>query len=212
MLDSSILYKQRFSSTRAHAWRLPWSPGDRLLHLTDVSVVLQVFRSFANQQYGHALVFHDYQVGRHCSCSSSTSSMAACKYRMAADYRRCRLLASMTSHAPFHTWLQPPLCDGRWSEDLPCFIGFSFSVQAKRGGHVQLGPINPPQMDYKHEKGDALYSMELTVGFEKVRQQQYRSLPTSQPESMRSLAAALTAYPDRGLQADPEAARVVARC
>jgi hypothetical protein len=23
---------------------------------------LQVFRSFANQQYGHALVFHDYQV------------------------------------------------------------------------------------------------------------------------------------------------------
>ena len=45
-------------------------------------------------------------------------------------------------------------------------------VQAKRGGHVQLGPINPPQMDYKHEKGDALYSMELTVGFEKVRRQQ----------------------------------------
>ena len=27
-----------------------------------VCVVLQVFRSFANQQYGHALVFHDYQV------------------------------------------------------------------------------------------------------------------------------------------------------
>ena len=46
-----------------------------------------------------------------------------------------------------------------------------FSIpQAKRGGHVQLGPITPPQMDYKHEKGDALYSMELTVGFEKVRQ------------------------------------------
>jgi hypothetical protein len=40
--------------------------------------------------------------------------------------------------------------------------------QAKRGGHVQLGPINPPQMDYKHDKGDALYSLELTVGFEKV--------------------------------------------
>lgn len=44
-------------------------------------------------------------------------------------------------------------------------------AQAKRGGHVQLGPINPPQMDYKHDKGDALYSLELTVGFEKVGQQ-----------------------------------------
>jgi ferritin heavy chain len=68
----------------------------------------KVFRSFANQQYGHALVFHDYQ--------------------------------------------------------------------AKRGGHVQLGPINPPQMDYKHKKGDALYSMELTVGFEKLSFRKLREL------------------------------------
>jgi hypothetical protein len=53
--------------------------------------------------------------------------------------------------------------------DLLRLTGRHTSMQAKRGGHVQLGPINPPQMDYKHDKGDALYSMELTVGFEKVR-------------------------------------------
>ncbi len=31
-----------------------------------------------------------------------------------------------------------------------------------------LGPINPPQPDYGHDKGDALYAVELTLGFEKV--------------------------------------------
>lgn len=41
--------------------------------------------------------------------------------------------------------------------------------QAKRGGRTTLGPINSPQGDYAHEKGDALYALELTLGFEKVR-------------------------------------------
>ena len=41
--------------------------------------------------------------------------------------------------------------------------------QAKRGGRTTLGPINSPQGDYAHEKGDALYTLELTLGFEKVR-------------------------------------------
>lgn len=41
--------------------------------------------------------------------------------------------------------------------------------QAKRGGRTTLGPINSPQGDYAHDKGDALYALELTLGFEKVR-------------------------------------------
>lgn len=68
----------------------------------------KLFRTFANQQYGHALVFHDYQ--------------------------------------------------------------------AKRGGRVKLGPIHPPQSDFNHERGDALYSMELTVGFEKLSFRKLREL------------------------------------
>lgn len=48
--------------------------------------------------------------------------------------------------------------------------------QAKRGGRVNLGPINPPQQDFTHEKGDALYTMELTVGFEKLSFRKLREL------------------------------------
>jgi len=33
---------------------------------------------------------------------------------------------------------------------------------------VTLGPINAPQMQFGHEKGDGLYTLELSLGFEKV--------------------------------------------
>ena len=35
--------------------------------------------------------------------------------------------------------------------------------------------INAPNQDFSHEKGDALYTMELTVGFEKVRHSAHTS-------------------------------------
>lgn len=40
--------------------------------------------------------------------------------------------------------------------------------QAKRGGRTVLGPINAPSGEYNHDKGDGLYALELTLGFEKV--------------------------------------------
>lgn len=40
--------------------------------------------------------------------------------------------------------------------------------QAKRGGRTVLGPINAPNCDYGHAKGDGLYALELTLGFEKL--------------------------------------------
>jgi len=40
--------------------------------------------------------------------------------------------------------------------------------QAKRGGRTTLGPINAPNCDYGHDKGDGLYALELTLGFEKL--------------------------------------------
>jgi ferritin heavy chain len=68
----------------------------------------KLFRSFANQQYGHALVFQDFQ--------------------------------------------------------------------AKRGGRVTLGPINAPVQQFAHEKGDGLYTLELSLGFEKLSFRKLREL------------------------------------
>mmetsp|Transcript_7768 Transcript_7768/g.22978 ORF Transcript_7768/g.22978 Transcript_7768/m.22978 type:complete len:285 (-) Transcript_7768:420-1274(-) len=48
--------------------------------------------------------------------------------------------------------------------------------QAKRGGRTTLGPINAPQCDYGHDKGDALYALELTLGFEKLSFRKLREL------------------------------------
>jgi ferritin heavy chain len=68
----------------------------------------KLFRTFANQQYGHALVFQDFQ--------------------------------------------------------------------AKRGGRVTLGPINAPSQNFAHEKGDGLYTLELSLGFEKLSFRKLREL------------------------------------
>lgn len=68
----------------------------------------KLFRQYSNQQYGHALVFQDFQ--------------------------------------------------------------------AKRGGRVNLGPINAPQQDFSHDKGDVLYTLELTLGFEKLSFRKLREL------------------------------------
>lgn len=48
--------------------------------------------------------------------------------------------------------------------------------QAKRGGRTVLGPINSPNGDYGHEKGDGLYALELTLGFEKLSFRKLREL------------------------------------